>query len=93
MEYDKIVSALYMYTIDSLGIEMCGPGSQKALKEVSAVLEEKTDLDFESCADIEGLITDGFAENAENGFYQGFRCAVALFLGKQQSVTASPERP
>lgn len=93
MDYDKIINTLYTYTVGDLGVEMCGPYSAKALQEVAAVLERQTDLDFKSCADIEGLITDGFAENAENGFYQGFQCAAALFLGKQQNITATLEKP
>ena len=93
MEYEKIINALYIYTISDLGVKMCGPYSAKALQKVSAILERQTDLDFKSCADIEGFITDGFAENAENGFYQGFQCAAALFLGKQQNITAAFKRP
>ena len=87
MEYEKIINALYIYTISDLGVEMCGPYSAKALQKVSAILERQTDLDFKSCADIEGFITD------ENGFYQGFQCAAALFLGKQQNITAAFKRP
>lgn len=92
MEYEEIVNAIYMYLIGTLNFEMCGPVSDKALHEIETILEENTNLDQSVCSDIESLITDGFAENAENGFYQGFQCAAALLMGaNKMTALKSPK--
>lgn len=69
MGYEEIINAIYMQLISRPGFDMCGPQSDKAILELNKILEQQELSAQQNHIDIEGLISDGFAENAENGFY------------------------
>lgn len=81
MDYEEIMNAIYMQLIIKPGVDMCGPKSDKAILALNTLLEQQMPAEQQNDMDIEGLVSDGFAENAENGFYHGFQCAVTLLTG------------
>lgn len=83
MGYKEIVNALYMHLIHKPGFDLCGPKSHEAMREIGKFMEEYPALDR---CDLDMLAAEGFAENAENGFYHGFQCAAALLTGAVQSI-------
>lgn len=75
MEYKEILDSIYNGLVSRQGIEMYGSAGMKALRELEDI------LDADEYLDIEELFTEGFSENARNGFYHGFRCALTLLTG------------
>lgn len=75
VNYDEILDMIYNQLTERPDVDMCGPESREALRQVGNVLDPQTYLD------IEDRITAGFAENARNGFRYGFECLGELMTG------------
>lgn len=75
MGYKEILDSIYDGLVSRQGIEMCGSAGSKALRELEDI------LDADEYLDMEEMFTEGFSENARNGFYYGFQCALTLLAG------------
>ncbi len=75
INYDEIVDMLYNKLIERPDVDMCGPESAEALRQIGNLLDPQTYMDMEY------RITAGFAENARNGFRYGVECLGELMTG------------
>lgn len=75
INYDDILDMLYDRLTERPDVDMCGPESAEALRQIGNLLDPQTYMD------IEDRITAGFAENARNGFRYGVECLGELMTG------------
>lgn len=75
INYDEIVDMLYNKLTERPDVDMCGPESAEALRQIGNLLDQQTYMDMEY------RITAGFEENARNGFRYGVECLGGLMTG------------
>lgn len=75
INYDEIVDMLYNKLTERPDVDMCGPESAEALRQIGNLLDQQTYMDMEY------RIAAGFEENARNGFRYGVECLGGLMTG------------
>lgn len=75
IDHDDLLDTLYNQLTERPDVDMCGPESREALRQIENLLETQAYMD------IEDRITAGFAENARNGFRYGVTCLGELMTG------------
>ncbi len=77
MKYEEMLDSIYYHLIDRPEVDMCGAESRKAMLELEKISDQHTYINMSD------LFCAGFAENARNGFYYGFQCAITLLTGNK----------
>ena len=75
IDYDDLLDTLYNQLTERPDVDMCGPESAEALRQIGNLLDPQTYMDMEY------RITAGFEENARNGFRYGVTCLGQLMTG------------